>query len=80
MHVPVHIDVLIFVAKVLYDVVCWNLIELDDLSFSLHCVCAYYEHDVYMFDELHHAIFPDVQVLYACDICEPKGANDPGPW
>ena len=69
MHVTVHIDALIIVAKVLYDVVYWNLIELDDLSFSLHFVCASYEHDVYMFYELHHAIFTEVQGLYFCDLC-----------
>ena len=60
MHVTVHIDAIIIVAKVLYDVVCWNLTELDDLSFLLHSVCASYEHDVYMFYELHHSIFMEV--------------------
>ena len=46
MHVIVCIDAIIIVAEVLYDVVYWNLTELDDLSFSLHFVCASYEHDV----------------------------------
>ena len=69
MHVTIHIDVLIFVAKVLYDDVCWNLTELDDLSFSLHFVCASYELDVYMFYEIHHAKFTDVQALYFYEIC-----------
>ena len=56
MHVTIHIDAIIIVAEVLYDVVCWNLTEHGDLSFSVHFVCASYEHDVYMFYELHHAI------------------------
>ena len=64
MNVTVHIDAIIVVAKVLYDVVYWNLTELDDLLFSLHFVCASYEHDVYLFYEIHHAIFTGVQVLY----------------
>ena len=64
MHVTFHIDALILVAELLYDVVCWYLTELVDLSFSLHFVCAPYEHDVYMFCENRHAIFIEVQVLY----------------
>ena len=69
MHVTVHIDAIIIVAKVLYDVACWKLTELDDFSFSLHFVCASYEHDVYMFYEIHHAVFTGVKVLYFCDVC-----------
>ena len=69
MHVTLHFDAIIIVAKVLYDVVCWNLTELDQLLFSLHFVCASYDHDVYMFYELRHAIFTEVQVLYFCELC-----------
>ena len=64
MHFTVHIDAIIIIERVLYDVNCWFLTELDDLSFLLHFVCASYEHDVYMFYDLHHAIFTWVQVLF----------------
>ena len=57
MFICVHIDALIIIARVLYAVICCLLIELDDLSFSLHFVCASYELDVYMCFVLHHAIF-----------------------
>ena len=50
-------DTLIIVARVLYDVNCSLLTELGDLSFSLHFVCASYEHELYMCYELNHAIF-----------------------
>ena len=52
-----HLDALMIVARVLYDVICCLLSELDDLSFSLHFVCVSYEVDVYMCFYLHHAIF-----------------------
>ena len=48
----------------LYDIDCCLLTELDDLSFSLHFVCASYELDVYMCFELHHVFFIGVLVLY----------------
>ena len=69
MLVSVHIDALIIVAKVLYDVNCCLLTELGDLSFSLHFVCASYELYVYMSFELHHAIFTVVQSIYFCESC-----------
>ena len=68
MHVTVQFDAIIIVAKVLYDVVCWNFIEFDDLSL-LHFVCASYEHDVYMFYDILHAIFTGGQVLYFFELC-----------
>ena len=58
-----HVDALIIVARVLYAVNYCLLYELDDLSFSLHFVCASYEHELYMCFELHHAIFTGVLVL-----------------
>ena len=57
MLVWVHLDALIIVARVLYDVNCCLLTEIADLSFSLHFVCASYEFNVYMSFELHHDIF-----------------------
>ena len=44
----VHLDALILIARVLYDVSCCLLTELDDLSFSLHFMCASYELYVYI--------------------------------
>ena len=64
MHVTIHIDAISIVAKVLCDVVCWILAEHGVLSFLLHFVCASYEQDVYMFYEIHRAIFTEVQVFY----------------
>ena len=52
-----------------YDIICCLLTKLDDLSFSLHFVCASYELDVYMCFELHHAIFTVVQFIYFCVPC-----------
>ena len=69
MHVTVHIDSIILVAKVLYDVNCCLLTELGDLSFSLHFVCASFELDVYMSFDLHHAIIAVVQSMYFCESC-----------
>ena len=69
MYVPIHIDAIILVARVLYDINCRFLTELDDLSFFLHFVCASYEHHVYMFYDLHHAIFTGVQVLNFYEQC-----------
>ena len=53
----------------LYDVNCCLLTELDDLSFSLHFVCASYELDVNMCFELCHAIFTVVPSMYFCESC-----------
>ena len=64
MLVSVHLDALIIVARVLYDVNCCLLTDLGDLSFSLHFLCAAFEHDVYMSFELHHAYFTAVQYMY----------------
>ena len=64
-----HLDALIIVARVLYDVNCCLFTELGDLSFSLHFVCASYEHELYMCFELHHAIFTEVQSMYFCESC-----------
>ena len=69
MLVLVHLDALIIVARVLYDVNCCLLKELGDLSFSLHFVCAYYELDVYMTFKLHHAIFTGVPSMYFFELC-----------
>ena len=69
MFILVHLDALIIVARVLYDVNCCLLSELDDLSFSLHFVCASYEHELYRCFELRHAIYTVVLVLYFCDLC-----------
>ena len=49
--------------------ICCLLSELDDLSFSLHFVCASFEHDVYMFYEHIHAIFIVVPSMYFCESC-----------
>ena len=51
----------------LYDVNLLELLELGELSFSLHFVCASYEFDVHMCFELHHAIFIEVQSTYFCE-------------
>ena len=64
MLIRVHIDAVIIVARVLYDVNCCLFTELGDLSFSLHFACASFEHELYMCFELHHAIFTVVLVLY----------------
>ena len=64
MLVRVHLDALIIVARVLYDVNCCLLTELVVLSFPLHFVCASFELDVYMCFELHHVIFTVVQSMY----------------
>ena len=69
MFIRVHLDALIIVSRVLYAVNCCLLSELDDLSFSLHFVCAFYEHELYMYFDLHHAISIGVLVLYFCDLC-----------
>ena len=69
MHVTVHIDAIIIVARVLQNVNSWFLTELDDLSFLLHFVCASYEHELYMCFELNHAIFTEVQSMYFCESC-----------
>ena len=69
MLVCVHIDALIIVERVLYDVNYCLLTKLGDLSFSLHFVCSSYEHELYMCFELHHAIFTGVLVLYFCESC-----------
>ena len=53
----------------LYDVNYCLLTELDDLSFSLHFVCASYEHELYMCFVLNHAIFTGVQSMYFCESC-----------
>ena len=53
----------------LYDVDLLKLLELDDLSFLLHLLCASYEVDVYMCFELQHAIFTGVQSMYFCELC-----------
>ena len=67
--VRVHLDALIIVARVLYNVNCCLLTELVVLSFRLHFVCASYELDVYMSFELHHAIFTVVQSMYYFESC-----------
>ena len=64
MIVCVHLDALIIVARVLYDVNCCLLTELDVLSFSLHFVCASYEHELYMCFVLNHAIFTVLSSMY----------------
>ena len=69
MFIRVHLDALIIIARVLYDVNYCLLSELHDLSFSLHFVCASYEHELYMSFELLHAIFTEVIILYFCDLC-----------
>ena len=69
MHVTVHYDAIIIVARVLYDVCCWFLTEHADLSFLLHFMCASYGHDVYMFYEPNHSIFTEVQSMYFCESC-----------
>ena len=69
MLVCVHLDAIIIIARVLYDVNCCLLAELAVLSFSLHFVCASYELDVSMIFELHHAIFTVVQSMYFCESC-----------
>ena len=37
MHVPVHIDALIFVAKLLSDIYCWNLLLVNIMCASCEC-------------------------------------------
>ena len=67
MFIRLHLDEIIIVARVLYDVNLLKLLQLDDLSFSLHFVCATFELDVYMCCELHHAISALVQSMYFCE-------------
>ena len=56
-------------ARVLYDVYCCYLSELDVLLFLLHLMCAYYGHDLYMCFDVCHAIFAEVYAMYFCDLC-----------
>ena len=44
----------------LVAVILWFLTELGDLSFLYHLFCASFEHELYMFFEVCHAIFPVV--------------------
>ena len=69
MFIWAHLDARIIVARVLYDVNCCVLSELDDLSFLLHFVCASYEHELYMCFELNHAVFTGVPSMYFCELC-----------
>ena len=67
-----HLDAIIIVARVLYDVICCLLTELGDLCFSLHFVRVSYEFDVYMSFELHHVFFTLVLSVYffaSCSEC-----------
>ena len=52
----------------LYVVNLLKLLELDDLSFLLHLMCASYEHEIYMCFELNRAIFTEVQSMYFCEL------------
>ena len=36
-HAPVHIDALIFLAKLLYDINCWNLLIVNIICASCEC-------------------------------------------
>ena len=67
MFIRVLLDALIIVARVLYDVICCLLSQLDDLCFSLHFVCASYENELYRCFDLQHAIFTEVLAMYSCD-------------
>ena len=49
------------------DVNLLELLQLGDLSFSLHFVCASFEHELYMCFKLHHSVFTVVLVLYFFD-------------
>ena len=69
MFICAHLDARIIIARVLYDVNCCLLTELDVLSFLLHFVCASYEHELYMCFVLHNAIFTGVPSMYFCEYC-----------
>ena len=69
MFIRIHLDALIIVARVLYDVNCGLFTELGDLSFSLHFVCATYEHELYICFELCYVFFTEVLTMYFCDQC-----------
>ena len=64
MLVLVHLDALIIIGRVLYDVNLLRLSELGDLSFSLPFVCASYELDVCMSFELLISIFTGELVFF----------------
>ena len=65
----VHLDAQISGAKVLYNVYCCYLSELDVLLFLLHLMCASYEHEIYMCFDLCHAVFTEVLDMYFFDLC-----------
>ena len=58
MLVLVHLDALIIIGRVLYDVNLLRLSELGDFIFSLHFVCASYERELY--------IMPSLQWYLSC--------------
>ena len=63
MFVWVHLDALIIIAKVLYDVDCCLLTELDVLLFLLHLMCASYGHELYRCFDL---AMPSLQRFMPC--------------
>ena len=69
MLVWVHLEAQISGARVLYDVYCWYLSELDVLLFLLHLMCASYGHELYRCFDLCHAIITEVYAIYFCDLC-----------
>ena len=69
MLVRVHLDAQISGARVLYDVYCCYLSELDVLLFLLQLMCASYGHELYRCFDLCHAIFTEVYAMYFCDLC-----------
>ena len=63
------LDARISVGRGLVAVILWFLLELGDLSFLYHLICASYGHEIYMCFVVCHAIFPRVYALYFCDLC-----------
>ena len=64
-----HLDAQIVVGRELVAVNLWFLSELGDLSFLYHLIRASYGHELYMYFEVCHAIFPRVYAMYFCDLC-----------
>ena len=64
-----HIDAQISVGRGLVAVILWFLLELGDLSFLYHLICASFEHELYMCFGLCHAIFTRVYAMYFFDLC-----------
>ena len=62
MHVTVHIDALIIVARVLYDVYCWNLLIVNIICASREC------HNFFSFDAMMMILICTCSALHALHV------------